>query len=156
MLKPPHWFTNIFVSSPGNFCHMSIPLHWDNRLMLTHSTTTPSLIAVQVFLLISVFQGSSQLKRSTLNRLKHQLRVTNIKDKICLETHGKCNICHLFTLWSIKKGIKPAHVPDQMLEQSRSQTRAGTQQQVWTEWIVSNNDYESHTKKGICFLLQSQ
>lgn len=70
--------------------------------MLTHSTTTPSLIAVKVFLLISVFQGSSQLERSTLNRLKHQLRVTNIKDKICLETHGKCNISPLFTLRGIK------------------------------------------------------
>lgn len=98
--------------------------------MVTHGTTTPLLIAVEVFLLISVFQGSSQLKRSTLNRLTHQLRVTNIKDKICLETHGKCNIVPLFTLQGIKKGIKLAHVPNQILEQSRSWTRAVTQQQV--------------------------
>lgn len=98
--------------------------------MLTHGTTTPLLIAVKVFLLISIFQGSSQLERSTLNRLKHQLRVTNIKDKICLETHGKCNISPLFTLRGIKRGIKPTRVLNQILEQSRSRTRAGTQQQV--------------------------
>jgi len=97
--------------------------------MLTHSTTTPSLIAVKIFLLISVFQGSSHLQRSTLNRLKHQLRMTNIKDKICLETHGKCNISPLFTLQGIKRGIKPARIPNQ-IEQSKSRTRAGTQRQV--------------------------
>lgn len=91
--------------------------------MVTHGTTTPSLIAVEVFLLISVFQGSSQLDRSILNRLKHQLRVTNMKDKICLETHGKY-IFLLFTLQGIARGIKPAHVPNQILEQSRSWTRA--------------------------------
>ena len=155
VLKPLPWLAKIFISIPGNFHHICILLSWGKRLMLTHSTTTPSLIAVKIFLLISVFQGSSHLQRSTLNRLKHQLRMTNIKDKICLETHGKCNISPLFTLQGIKRGIKPARIPNQ-IEQSKSRTRAGTQRQVWTEWTVSNNDYESHTKKGICFLLQSQ
>lgn len=98
--------------------------------MLTHSMTTPLLIAVNFFSLISVLQGSSQLERSTLNRLKHQLRVTNLKDKICLETHGKYYISPLFTLQGIKRGTKLACIPNQILEQNRSRTRAGTQQQV--------------------------
>lgn len=73
-LKKLHWSANIINFILGNFCLIWILPSWSKKPMLTHTTTTtPSLIALKVFLLISAFQGSSQLKRSTLNSLKHEL-----------------------------------------------------------------------------------
>lgn len=102
-LKKLHLFANTINFILENFCLIWILPSWIKKPMLTHiTTTTPSLIALKVFLLISVFQGSPQLKRSTLNSLKHSL-VTNMKDKIRPETHRICNISPVFTLQGIKR-----------------------------------------------------